>query len=218
MGKQFGNGSSVTEVLTSDTVARKIAKQRDMLINHKEIAIVGRSNCGKSSLINALVNEKVAIASKTPGRTQQLIYHTLGFKSPFIVSLVDAPGYGFASAPDAELEKWKKLTSIYFSSAANLFRTIILLDARRGMMGTDKMLMDWLDTLARPYTICLTKADLISDTKIKDSLNVIGDYIRDRKKCSDLVLVTSSKFNYGIREMQAYLSYTMVTNEMTQIN
>lgn len=91
--------------MTSSNVRNKInAQQRDMF-KHKEIAIIGRSNCGKSSLINALIDQKVARASKTPGKTQQLIYHTLGFKDPFMVSLVDTPGYGHAKAPIEEMDK-----------------------------------------------------------------------------------------------------------------
>src|SRR5215467_15979810 len=121
-----------------------------------EIAFVGRSNVGKSSLINALTNRNgLARTSNTPGRTQELIF----FSADDRVALVDMPGYGYAAAPKAKVAAWTELIHTYLKGRANLLRVYVLVDARRGLGATDDPLLTSLDEAAVSYQIVLTKAD-----------------------------------------------------------
>src|ERR1041385_5063082 len=121
-----------------------------------EVAFAGRSNVGKSSLINALTNRKaLARTSHTPGRTQELIYFAAGSA----LRLVDMPGYGYAEAPRAKVLAWNDLIHAYLSGRANLARVYVLVDARHGLKPTDDALLKTLDVAAVSYQIVLTKAD-----------------------------------------------------------
>src|SRR5215468_5604049 len=121
-----------------------------------EIAFAGRSNVGKSSLINALTNRNaLARTSHTPGRTQELIFFTAG--GP--LGVVDMPGYGYAAAPKAKIAAWTKLIRAYLRGRANLARVYVLVDARHGLKPADAEVLDLLDEAAVSYEIVLTKAD-----------------------------------------------------------
>src|SRR5712692_2184086 len=121
-----------------------------------EIAFVGRSNVGKSSLINALTNRNgLARTSHTPGRTQELVF----FAADDRVTLVDMPGYGYAAAPKAKVAAWAALIHTYLKGRANLRRVYVLVDARRGLTAADDAVLETLDAAAVSYQIVLTKAD-----------------------------------------------------------
>lgn len=179
---------------------------------HVEFAVVGRSNCGKSSLINSLLGQKVAITSKTPGKTQQLITHTLKLDLPFKVSLVDAPGYGYADAPATEMNKWKSFVERYFEDSPNLLNTLLLIDSRRGIMESDKILLEMFDDLKRMSTIVLTKADNLNASKLRDVMIKVAHDAAKFKRTFGIIFATSSKEHYGIEELQAYLSYSLLNN------
>src|SRR5882757_1355170 len=123
-----------------------------------EIAFAGRSNVGKSSLINALTNRNgLARTSNTPGRTQELIFFSTG--DP--VTLVDMPGYGYASAPKTKVAAWTDLIHAYLKGRANLLRVYVLVDARRGLGAADDTVLASLDEAAVSYQVVLTKSDAV---------------------------------------------------------
>jgi GTP-binding protein len=138
-----------------------------------EIAFAGRSNVGKSSLINALTGRKtLAKTSGTPGRTQQLNYFNLADK----LYMVDMPGYGFAQAPESLVKKWQKMIFAYLQGRVNLKRVFLLIDSRHGIKKVDKEIMEMLDKAAVNYQIVLTKADKISSVALTKIIN-------ETKKC-----------------------------------
>ncbi len=133
-----------------------------------EVCFAGRSNVGKSSLINALTGRKgLARSSNTPGRTQEINYFTLG-EDRF---LVDLPGYGFANAPVPIVEKWQRLLKNYLAGRSNLRRAFVLIDARHGVKAVDEEIMKLLDTSAVTFQVVLTKTDKVKD---KDRARVIA--------------------------------------------
>ena len=133
-----------------------------------EIAFAGRSNVGKSTLINALVGQlRLARASNTPGRTQELNFFTEPEAS---VYLVDMPGYGFAQAPKDKVEAWNSTLRGYLSGRRTLLRVILLIDARHGLKPADEEMMALLDTAAVSYQVILTKADKISQTDLASTM------------------------------------------------
>ena len=143
--------------------------------NTPEIVFAGRSNVGKSSLINSLVNIKnLAKTSSTPGKTRLINY----FKIDDLFYFVDLPGYGYAKVSDIEKEKWKKLIEDYFTLSGNIRLVILIIDIRRGILEKDKELIIYLDFLKLPYLIVLTKYDKVSKNealKIKTKLEDIID-------------------------------------------
>lgn len=163
-----------------------------------EIAFIGRSNVGKSSLINALLSQKIALTSKTPGRTRQLNFFELQEK----LLLVDMPGYGFAKVGKKEVESWEKLNYEYFAKRNNLKRVFLLIDSRRGLKDKDFELMNLLDTLAVSYQIILTKIDELKDFELQ---NIKSKVNRDSKKFPALhpvIISTSSNKNIGLDELK----------------
>jgi len=130
--------------------------------NLPEFAFAGRSNVGKSSLINnALNRKKLAKISSTPGKTRSINYFEINSELYF----VDLPGYGYAKLPDSEKIKWKNLIESYFYSSKRLKLVIILIDSRTGMTTNDKILIDWIEHLSLPFILVITKADKISNNK-----------------------------------------------------
>src|SRR5262252_8458313 len=137
-----------------------------------EIAFVGRSNVGKSSLINALTNRlSLARTSHTPGRTQELIF----FAADDRLILVDMPGYGYAAAPKAKVAAWTELIHTYLKGRANLLRVYVLVDARRGLGKTDDPLLTSLDEAAVSYQIVLTKADEVKPQELQACMAATRD-------------------------------------------
>lgn len=166
-----------------------------------EIAFAGRSNVGKSSLINALLNRKgLARASAEPGRTRELNYFDLGEGRMW---LVDLPGFGYAKVSRTQAEKWTKLTRKYLQGRANLRRVFLLVDSRRGLMPADLETMTMLDTAAVTYQIILTKADKVKPTDVQPLQAEIEASLKKHPAAHPIVRITSSEKGFGLPELRA---------------
>lgn len=168
--------------------------------NLEEIAFAGRSNVGKSSLINALFGQrKLAKTSSTPGRTQQLNYFNLDNK----LYVVDLPGYGFAKAPKDIVQNWQRLINTYLVGRANLRRVFLLIDSRHGIKKIDEEIMDMLDKAAVTYQIVLTKIDKISAKELDKILADTQAIVAKHTAAHITILKTSSEKNLYLDELKA---------------
>jgi GTP-binding protein len=167
-----------------------------------EIAFAGRSNVGKSSLINAVTNRsKLARASNTPGRTQELNYFDVG-RDPLVFRLVDMPGYGFAEAPKDMVKRWRFLINDYLRGRQVLKRALVLVDARHGLKDVDRDVMKMLDDAAVSYHLVLTKADKVKPTELAKTLEAIQAEAAKHPAAHPLILPTSSETGNGISELR----------------
>jgi GTP-binding protein len=167
-----------------------------------EIAFCGRSNVGKSSLLNALTGRKaIARTSVTPGRTQELNFFEVGEPTQF--RLVDMPGYGFAKAPIKVVERWKQLVRTYLRGRAVLKRTLVLVDARHGPKAVDLEMMKMLDEAAVGYRLVLTKADKIKASELAAVLAATEAEARKHAAAFPVVHVTSAEKGMGIPDLRA---------------
>jgi GTP-binding protein len=169
-----------------------------------EVAFAGRSNVGKSSLINALANRKnLARASNTPGRTQELNFFDLASGRAF---LVDLPGYGFADAPKAHVDAWNRLMLDYLRHRANLKRVFLLIDSRRGIGPVDSDVLDLLDRSAVSYQVVLTKTDKIKASELASAIDAALAALKKRPAAHPRVIATSSEKNVGLEELRAEIN------------
>ena len=167
-----------------------------------EIAVAGRSNVGKSSLINALTNRsKLARASNTPGRTQELNIFDVG-RDPLVFRLVDMPGYGFAEAPKDMVKRWRFLINDYLRGRQVLKRALVLVDSRHGLKPVDLEIMEMLDSAAVSYHLVLTKADKIKPTALAATIETVRTEARKHQAAHPLILSTSSETGEGIAELR----------------
>ena len=167
-----------------------------------EIAFAGRSNVGKSSLLNALTGRtSLARTSVTPGRTQELNFFDIG--TPLKLRLVDMPGYGFAKAPKDMVRKWRYLVNDYLRGRQVLKRTLVLIDSRHGIKDVDREVFEMLDKAATSYRIVLTKTDKIKATELDAVYAAVGDEVRKRPAAQPDVISTSSEKGMGIAELRA---------------
>ncbi len=167
-----------------------------------EVAFIGRSNVGKSSLINALTNRNtLARTSNTPGRTQQLNFFNLGER----LVLVDMPGYGFAQAPLDVVKRWHQLVSGYLRGRVTLRRTLVLIDARHGLKPVDDETLDLFDKSAVNYQIVLTKTDKVKPGPLALVVEQTAERIKKRVAAHPVIHVTSSETGAGIPELRAEL-------------
>jgi len=166
-----------------------------------EIAFAGRSNVGKSSLLNALTNRKgLARTSNTPGRTQELNFFDVG--RPPEIRLVDMPGYGFAEAPKDLVKRWRFLINDFLRGRAELRRAFVLVDSRHGLKPVDVEIMDMLDGAAVNYQLVLTKADKIKPTVLAEAMEQTGTQSAKHPAAHPQLIATSSETGLGIAELR----------------
>ncbi|WP_414900052.1 ribosome biogenesis GTP-binding protein YihA/YsxC [Sphingomonas flavalba] len=167
-----------------------------------EVAFAGRSNVGKSSLLNALTGRKaIARTSNTPGRTQELNFFDVG--DPLALRLVDMPGYGFAKAPKDVVRRWRGLIGDFLRGRAVLKRTLVLVDSRHGLKDVDRELMAMLDAAAVGYRLVLTKTDKIKPTELAATAAAVAAEARTHPAAYPDILATSSETGQGIAELRA---------------
>lgn len=167
-----------------------------------EVAFCGRSNVGKSSLLNALTGRKsIARTSVTPGRTQELNFFDVG--EPPVMRLVDMPGYGFAKAPVKVVEAWRRLVRDFLRGRETLKRTLLLVDSRHGVKPVDAEMMKLLDESAVGYRIVLTKADKVKASELAAVVAATEAEARKHPAAFPVVHVTSSEGGMGIAELRA---------------
>jgi GTP-binding protein len=167
-----------------------------------EVAFAGRSNVGKSSLLNALTGRKaIARTSVTPGRTQELNFFEVG--EPAQLRLVDMPGYGYAKAPLAVVEKWRRLVRDFLRGRVVLKRTLVLIDARHGVKDVDREMLKMLDEAAVGYRLVLTKADKIKASELAEVLAATQVEARKHPAAFPVIHVTSAEKGMGIAELRA---------------
>ncbi|MFG6530011.1 MULTISPECIES: ribosome biogenesis GTP-binding protein YihA/YsxC [unclassified Sulfitobacter] len=168
-----------------------------------EVCFAGRSNVGKSTLINALTGMKaLARASNTPGRTQEINFFTAGEEH----YLVDLPGYGYANAPLPVVEKWQRLLKQYLSGRQTLRRAFVLIDARHGVKKVDNEIMSLLDSSAVTFQVVLTKADKVKETEREKILTQVKDALSKHPAAYPEIVVTSSEKGWGIPTLRAIIA------------
>jgi GTP-binding protein len=167
-----------------------------------EVAFAGRSNVGKSSLLNALTNRNgLARTSNTPGRTQELNFFEVG--EPVRLRLVDMPGYGFAEAPKDVVRKWRFLVNDFLRGRATLKRALVLIDSRHGVKDVDREVMEMLDKAAVSYRVVLTKADKVKASALDAVRAETAAEARKHAAAHPDILATSSEKGMGIAELRA---------------
>lgn len=167
-----------------------------------EVAVAGRSNVGKSSLLNAMTNRNgLARTSNTPGRTQELNFFDVG--TPPTLRLVDMPGYGFAKAPKDMVKQWRFLVNDFLRGRQALKRALVLIDSRHGIKDVDREILEMLDRAAVSYRIVLTKADKVKATELAAVVAQTEDEARKRAAAHPEILATSSEGGMGIPELRA---------------
>ena len=168
-----------------------------------EVAFAGRSNVGKSSLLNALCGRRsLARTSNTPGRTQQINFFPLGGR----MMLADLPGYGFARAPKEVVSQWTELVRIYLRGRAELRRVCLLVDGRHGLKDTDRQIMELMDGAAVSYQVVLTKSDKVAGAALNDRRHAIQTEIATRPAAHPTLMDTSAAKGLGIAELRAQLA------------
>jgi GTP-binding protein len=168
----------------------------------EEVAFAGRSNVGKSSLLNALTNRNgLARTSNTPGRTQELNFFDVG--DPLVFRLVDMPGYGYARAPKDMVRQWRFLVNDYLRGRAVLKRALLLIDSRHGVKDVDREVMEMLDAAAVSYRLVLTKADKVKASELAEVIASTATEARKRPAAHPEIIATSAEKGMGLPELRA---------------
>lgn len=168
-----------------------------------EIAFAGRSNVGKSSLINALTGRKnLARISRTPGRTQELVFFTGGES----LNVVDMPGYGYAAAAKSKIKAWTALIDAFLRGRSNLARVYVLVDARHGLKSADDPALEALGQAAVSHQIILTKCDELKPAELSSRIAEVEAALANRPAAFPTVLATSSRDATGILELRAAIA------------
>ncbi len=168
-----------------------------------EIAFAGRSNVGKSSLINALTNHKdLARTSNTPGRTQQVNFFNLGQR----LMIADLPGYGYARAPRETVRQWTELVGDYLQGRPQLRRACLLIDARHGIKESDREVMTMLDKAAVSFQAVLTKCDKVKEAELEKRFNSVSEELATHVAAHPYLIATSSAKGQGLETLRAALA------------
>lgn len=168
-----------------------------------EVAFVGRSNVGKSSLINAMTGRNsLARTSSTPGRTQQLNFFNLGDK----IIIVDLPGYGYAKVSKAQVARWTNTMKAFLRGRVPLRRICLLIDARRGLKDVDREMMDLMDSAAVVYQFVFTKVDKTSENELRQNISVTEKELKKRPAAFPVLIQTSAQTKTGLKELRASLA------------
>ncbi len=168
-----------------------------------EFAFAGRSNAGKSSLINGLTGRHaLARTSRTPGRTQELIFFELAGK----LMLVDMPGYGYAAAPVETVKTWSEFAKDYLRGRRNLYRVYVLVDARHGLKAADLAMLDLFDQAAISYQLVLTKGDEVKEKDVPARIAGVEASLARRPAAYPDVILTSSRTGAGLPELRAAIA------------
>ncbi|MBO4956771.1 MAG: YihA family ribosome biogenesis GTP-binding protein [Rickettsiales bacterium] len=162
------------------------------------IAFIGKSNVGKSSLINAITNSKISISSKTPGRTREINFFNIANKIIF----ADMPGYGFALASEEQKSQWRYLIYDYLNTSKKLKLIFVLIDSRKGLMSDDIDLLYMLDELNINYQIILTKIDCINKSELQDVLVKTNNELVNHTLANKSIIAVSSSKKYGLFEIK----------------
>tara|TARA_Y100001960_G_C14300306_1_gene645785 strand:+ start:12 stop:653 length:642 start_codon:yes stop_codon:yes gene_type:complete len=198
-GRKFFSGDS--NYITSSTSINNLPS-----LSLNEVAFAGRSNVGKSSLINALTNrKKLAISSKTPGRTRQLNFFKVQNNSKKLI-LVDLPGYGYAKVAKKEIRDWIRLTNYYFFDRSCLKTVCLLIDARRKIFSNDLDLMNFFDEIGMSWTLILTKIDKVEKKLLEENKKEILKTISSKNAVYPEIFITSSTKKSGLKLLKAYIS------------
>ena len=169
----------------------------------KEVAFIGRSNVGKSSLVNAVTGRKaLARASNTPGRTQQVVFFNLADR----LTIVDLPGYGHAVAPRDEQDRWNELVAAYLRHRRPLECVCLLVDGRHGTKSNDLEMMTFLDRAAVKYQVVLTKMDQVKDKDREKNIAQVSALLPQHVAANGALLTTSSEDKAGIDELRVFLA------------
>jgi len=200
--EQLAAGQSLFDGKTSFVLG--VAKLEQLpLSSIPEVAFAGRSNVGKSSIINAITRQTgLAKTSNTPGRTQQLNFFNAGNK----IHIVDLPGYGFAKAPEAQVKQWQKVIFAYLQGRVELRRVFVLIDSRHGIKKIDKEVIEMLDKAAVTYQIVLTKTDKIGAGNLARTIQETETEIAKHAAAYPRILATSSEKNIGIDFLRAEIA------------
>ena len=180
-----------------------------------EIAVAGRSNVGKSTLINALLGAKLAHVGATPGKTRSVNFYSVKFPGdkdtgPISFRLADLPGYGYAERSKSERREWSQLTSAYVEKRRSLVLVCHLVDFRHGLMANDRQLQDWLHECGKSVMVLFTKADKISRGKRRA---LVQEYVRDGLRSLDVPIVTSGEDRSGVEETRAFIERFIAENQ-----
>ena len=198
-GRKFFAGNAI--YFTSATNKDNLPKSE-----FNEIAFIGRSNVGKSSIINALTNrKKLANFSKTPGRTRQLNFFKIENKEQQLI-LVDLPGYGYAKVTKKDIQNWYKLTNFYFYERVNLRTVCLLVDARRDVSKDDKSMINFLDKIGLSWTLILTKVDKLKQNDLLKKKSDMKEIINKSSAAFPFIFMTSSIKKIGFEDLRAYIS------------
>ena len=172
-----------------------------------EIAMAGRSNVGKSTLVNAILSSKLAHVGSAPGKTRSVNFYlvdagTVSFR------LVDLPGYGYAERSKTEKKAWSQLTSSYVENRNSLVLVCHLADFRHGLLPNDRALQDWLSERGKPFIVLFTKADKISKGKRR---SLLQQYVKDGLRSIDVPIVTSGEDRSGVSEARTFMENFLIT-------